>query len=161
MTLFEISLENSKINLLADQSRLSELRSELSSARLELSKRRLVSPFNGTVLDMKATIGSALNQYAVFTEFAPDGNIIARCEIDEMFSNRINPGQEAVITLVGSTETIASGKVIRTAPFLKRKSLFSEQPGDREDRRVREVWILLNNPQNLLFNMQVECKIKL
>jgi hypothetical protein len=78
-----------------------------------------------------------------------------------MFAGRVKEGQIAEITLVGDNKVIATGKVIRTAPYLKRKSLFSELPGDREDRRVREVWILLDDNAGLLFNMQVECKIKL
>ena len=42
-------------------------------------------------------------------------------------------------------------------PYLKKKSLFSEQAGDAEDRRVREVRITLKNAEKILFNTRVEC----
>ena len=157
----EATLGRSKANLSMTTSKLSELIVELRTAQTELDKRKMIAPSNGVVLDMKVTPGSALIQYSEFAEFAPEGKMIARCEVDEMFSNRVMAGQSARITPVGSQEVLAVGTVIRTSPFLKRKSLFSEAPGDREDRRVREVWILLDNPQGLLFNMQVECIITL
>jgi hypothetical protein len=76
-----------------------------------------------------------------------------------MFADYIKKGQTAKITLVGSNDIIATGKVIRAAPSLKRKSLFSELPGDKEDRRVREIWIILDEDTDLLYNLQVECII--
>jgi HlyD family secretion protein len=157
----EAGLARSKANLSMTISKLSELKVELRTAQMELDKRKILAPSNGIILDMKATRGSSLIQYSEFAEFAPEGRIIARCEVDEMFSSKVITGQAARITPVGRQEVLATGKVIRTSPFLKRKSLFSETPGDREDRRVREVWILLDNNVDLLFNMQVECIIKL
>lgn len=159
--LLEAGLQKNKANLSMTHSKLSELNVELRSAQMELNKRTLTAPFDGMILDMKLTPGSSLSQYSVYAEFAPEGGIIARCEVDEMFSGKIEIGQVASITPVGSQNVLAAGKVIRAAPFLKRKSLFSEQPGDREDRRVREIWILLDDPTGLLFNMQVECVIEL
>lgn len=157
----EAALARSKANLSMTTSKMSELFVELRTAQTEYDKRKMLAPSNGVVLDMKVTPGSSLIQYNEFAEFAPEGRMIARCEVDEMFSSRVMTGQDARITPVGSQEVLSVGKVIRTSPFLKRKSLFSETPGDREDRRVREVWILLDNPQGLLFNMQVECIITL
>jgi len=157
--LLETGLLKNKTSLEISESKLSELKVELRLSMIELSRRSLTAPVEGTVLNILVTLGSSINQYAEFCEFAPDGKVIARCEIDEMFADRIREGQDATITLVGGNEVIATGKVVRAAPFLKRKSLFSELPGDMEDRRIREVWILLDNNTDLLFNLQVECII--
>ncbi len=155
----ETGLLKSRAALSISESRLGELRTELRKAQTDLNRRNLTAPVDGTVLNIMVTAGSSISQFSEYCEFAPDGNIIVRCEIDEMFADRIKEGQDAEITLVGKDEVITRGKVIRTAPYLKRKSLFSELPGDREDRRVREVWIIIENNTRLLFNMQVECKI--
>ena len=157
--LLDAALLKSRAALTISESRLKELRTESVKAQIDLEKRKLTAPLDGTVLNIMVTTGSSINQLGEYCEFAPDGRTIARCEIDEMFADRVKEGQVAEITLVGNTRVIANGKVIRTAPYLKRKSLFSELPGDREDRRVREVWILLDDNTKLLFNMQVECKI--
>lgn len=159
VSLLEAGLLKNKAALAISESRVNELRTEFRKAQIELNRRNLRAPADGIVLNIPVTTGSAINQFSEFCEFAPDGGIIARCEIDEMFSDMIKEGQNAEITLTGSKDVIAKGKIIRTSPYLKRKSLFSELPGDREDRRVREVWILLDDAGNLLFNMQVECKI--
>lgn len=157
--LLETGLIKDRTTLAISESRLSELRTELRLAQIELNRRALIAPADGTILNIMVTLGSSLNQFADFCEFAPDGNLIARCEVDEMFANSVREGQDAKITLVGTSEVITTGKVIRAAPFLKKKSLFSELPGDKEDRRVREVWILLDNKKDFLYNLQVECII--
>jgi multidrug resistance efflux pump len=159
VTVLEADLLRDSANLTISKLKLSELKTELRLSQIELDWRTLTAPADGIILDIKVTPGNSINQFAEFCEFAPDGRIVARCEVDEMFAGRIRTGQEARITLVGRSDVIATGKVIRAAPFLKRKSLFSELPGDREDRRVREVWILLDDNKNLLFNLQVECII--
>ncbi len=107
------------------------------------------------------TKGSALGQYEKYAEFAPEGRLIARCEVDELFASQVKEGQDADITFVGNSDVLSTGKVIRTTPYLKKKSLFSELAGDKEDRRVMEVWILLDKKSGLLYNSQVECIIKL
>jgi len=161
VSLLETTLIKDRANLGISESKISELRTELQLARLELSRRTLTSPADGTVLNIMVTLGSPVSPFAEFCEFAPDGRKIARCEVDEMFADRVREGQDASITRMGTTEVIARGSVIRAAPFLKSKSLFSELPGDREDRRVREVWILLDEGSNLLYNLRVECIINI
>jgi len=155
----EAGLLKNRASLTISESKLKEFRTELRKAEIDLERRNLRAPVDGTILNIMVTTGSSISQFSEFCEFAPDGKTIARCEIDEMFADRVKEGQNAEITLVGNTDVIATGKVIRTAPYLKRKSLFSELPGDREDRRVREVWIMLDNNTGLLFNLQVECII--
>jgi hypothetical protein len=46
-----------------------------------------------------------------------------------------------------------------TSSFLKKKSLFTDQSGEKEDRRVRTIKLLLDAPENLLLNARVECVI--
>jgi multidrug resistance efflux pump len=159
VSLLETALNKDKVNQAISESKLSELRAEQRLARIELDRRILTAPADGTILNISVTFGSSINQYAVYCDFAPDGRLIARCEVDEMFASYVKEGQDAKITLVGTSDVIATGKVIKAAPFLKSKSLFSELPGDREDRRVREVWVLLDDKKEFLYNFQVECII--
>lgn len=154
-------LEKNRALLAITESEIRELGAELRSANTEVSKRILRAPADGTVLDILLNRGSALGQYGKYAEFAPEGRLIARCEIDELFASEVREGQNADITFVGSSDVLATGKVIKTTPYLKKKSLFSELAGDKEDRRVMEVWILLDKKSGLLYNSQVECIIKL
>lgn len=153
-------LEKNRASLAITESELRGLETDLRTAVAEVNKRILKAPADGILLDVLLTRGSAIGQYGKFAEFAPEGKLIARCEVDELFASRVKVGQSAEITLVGNPEVIASGKVIKTTPFLKKKSLFSELAGDKEDRRVMEISILLDNGSGLLYNSQVECLIK-
>ena len=81
--------------------------------------------------------------------------------VDELLANRVQPGQKAVVRAIGTDKVLAEGDVIYAAPLLKKKSLFAETAGEQEDRRVREVKILLHDPKNLLLNARVECEISL
>ncbi len=68
-------------------------------------------------------------------------------------------GQLAIIRQPGSDRELARGVVFYAAPSLKKKSLFSDDAGNLEDRRVREVRIRVTSGQPLLYNSRVECVI--
>ena len=85
--------------------------------------------------------------------------MLFRSEIDEMFSTRIAIGQTAEITLSGSTAVVATGRISRISPDLKKKSLFADSGQDFQDRRVREIEILLDDDTNMLIDTKVECII--
>ena len=68
-------------------------------------------------------------------------------------------GQNGWIRNVGSSDTLSTGKVYFAFSFLKKKSLFTDQSGEKEDRRVRTIKMMLDNPDKLLLNARVECVI--
>lgn len=153
------AVERLRANVQVSRSRLSEIRSDLAIAERELALKTIKAPVSGIILSISATPGSAIPPQTSFAELAPDGNTIVRCEIDELFADRVKEGQQASIRQIGAGKVLAEGKVVYTAPLLKKKSLFSETAGEKEDRRVREVKILLKDAGSLLLNSRVECVI--
>lgn len=143
------------------RARLQEVRTELAVAERELALRSVRAPVNGQILSISTQAGNALPPQGQFAELAPEGRMIVRCEIDELLADKVQTDQKAVIRAIGTGKELASGTVIYTAPLLKKKSLFAETPGEMEDRRVREIKILLSNPGALLLNARVECAIQL
>jgi hypothetical protein len=81
------------------------------------------------------------------------------CEIDEMYAGKIAVGQKGWIRNVGSIDTLSTGTVYFTYSFLKKKSLFTDQSGEKEDRRVRTIKMMLDQPEKLLLNARIECVI--
>lgn len=148
-------------NLEMARAELLELQQQRDLAQAELAQRFVRAPGSGRLISMNAVAGSALEPQTSFAEFAPDGRLIARAEVDELFANQVRVGQPVVVRLVGSGQTITSGTVVYAASSLKRKSLFSEKAGDQEDRRVREVKIRLEDTRSLLINSRVECVIQI
>lgn len=157
----EVSLDKSKFNIQMAENKLQEIAQQLRTAEAEAEKKTLRSPTAGRVLNMQVTQGAALNQYATYAEFAPEGALIVRAEVDELFSQKLKVGQQVDIRYAGSQEVIAKGDIKMLSPYLKKKSLFSEKANDQEDRRVREVRISIKDNTDLVINSKVECVIKL
>lgn len=156
-----LSLEKSKINVHMAESKLQEIAGQLRTAEAEAEKKVLCAPTAGKVLNMQVTQGAALNQYATYAEFAPEGALIIRSEVDELFSQKLKVGQQVSIRYAGSQEVIAKGTIKMLSPYLKKKSLFSEKANDQEDRRVREIRISIQGNPGLVINSKVECVINL
>jgi len=133
---------------------------EAKSASARVICSRYEQPQNGRLLEVSARVGASLTPGQRYAQLAPEGRLTALCEIDELFADDIKTGQEAFVRYKGYPDTVSKGTVLYAAPYLKKKSLFSDEVGVKEDRRVREVRILLDN-QELLINRQVECIIKI
>jgi len=152
-------VERLQASLQSAQSRLAEFNADTRVAQGELSKKVLRAPVSGMVLSLSPTLGASVQSGTAVADFAPDGSVTVLCEVDELFVDKIQVGQKASIRPQGGTETLAEGVVMTVSPYLKKKSIFSDEAGALEDRRVREVRVQLKSAANLLFNSRVECEI--
>lgn len=156
----EIELANRHLQVKQAEQRLNEIRQQSKVSEEEKKQRLLLAPEDGVLLDLYATVGSAVKQLDSYADFAATGPLIVRAEVDELFAHRIKTGQKAVIRLAGG-DTLTLGTVEYVAPYLKKKSLFQEQASDLEDRRVREIRVAIPPNDHLLPNTKVECIIQL
>jgi multidrug efflux pump subunit AcrA (membrane-fusion protein) len=140
---------------------LKEYRADLKLAQAELDRRYIRAPTDGQLLTLDVTLGSLISPETVFAVFAPESPQVARCEIDELFAALVRSGQRASLRNQGTTDVLARGEVTFVAPSFTRKSLFSDDVGDLEDRRVREVWITLESGSELILGSRIECVILL
>lgn len=154
----KLAVKNAEASLRITEKRVLESGTQIKTARATQGKSIIRAPQNGRLLEVSARVGSSLTPGQRYAQLAPDGRLTALCEIDELFADKIKIGQPAFIRYKGYPDTVSKGSVLYTAPYLKKKSLFSDEVGTKEDRRVREVRILLDN-QELLINRQVECII--
>jgi hypothetical protein len=81
--------------------------------------------------------------------------------VDELYALKVKEGQRVSINLQGTKQTLTSGSVVYCAPYLSKKSIFSDRADNLEDRRVREVRVRVDNPSAVLIGSRVECIIKL
>ena len=146
-------------NIAQQQSKLKEIQADIAYAQTLVNRKIVKAPVKGTILNLNLKLGSIINSNESFGDFAPEGPFIAIGEIDEMFAQKLRLGQSAYIREQGGTDTIATGKVYFMSPYLKKKSLFSDRPDNLEDRRVREVRVLLDDKSNVLIGTRVECVI--
>ena len=153
------NLERLKAAVLFSKSKLSETQAALELAQKEKEQKIIKSLVNGKIVEITALTGSSIDPKQSFAQIRPDGKTIAVCEVDEMFADKIMEGQKAWIRKFGSLDTLTTGLVFFTSTLLKKKSLFTDQAGEKEDRRVREIKIMLDHPEKILLNARVECVI--
>ncbi len=161
-TEYEALLEETKrlgAELVAAKDLLSQERIDLDLARQELSLKSVEALSNGQILSLDITVGSFLSTGRSFGSFAPESPMIARCEIDELFADQIRVDQKAHIRRQGEIKVLAEGEVSFAGPYLRRKSIFSDEVDELVDRRVREVEIRLDQEKVLLIGSRVECVI--
>ncbi len=143
------------------QSRIAELQADATYYQTLKNKKMVLAPAAGAFLTVDIKPGEFLGENSLIGEFAPEGDIIALTEIDELFADQIQVGQKAAIRLQGRSEILTTGTVVLAPPYLRKKSLFSDGADNLEDRRVREVRVLLDDPSKVLIGARVECLIRL
>ncbi|MCO5232998.1 MAG: hypothetical protein LC105_04600 [Chitinophagales bacterium] len=143
------------------QSKLKELSSQRAIAENELGKSVVKSPSNGVLLSQDAKVGAAFRAFETFASFAPEGPWVVESEVDEMFANRLHIGQKVSIRYMGHDKVISTGTISSLSPNLSNKSLFSDEPAEMQDRRVRRFKVLLDSTDYLLLNSKVECNIQI
>ena len=137
---------------------VTELNADVTLAVVSATEKTLRAPYTGKLLDWTVKIGDFVTGNTQMGQMAPDGSLIARTEVDELFAERIKPGQRANIRSQATGQIIGSGMVYFAADFLKKKSLFEDET-TQEDRRVREIRIRLKPDANVLINSRVDCII--
>jgi multidrug resistance efflux pump len=156
---FQSNLKRLQANVAVSKSKMSETKAGLQIAKVERDQKVIKSPVNGKILEISTLIGSSVDTRQSFGQISPLCNTIAICEIDEMYADKVSVGQKAWVRNVGSLDTLSAGTVYFASSFLKKKSLFTDQAGEKEDRRVRTIKIVLDQPDKLLLNARVECVI--
>jgi multidrug resistance efflux pump len=124
-------------------------------------KKRVYAPEDGMMLNWDVKLGQAIAAGTKLGDFAPAGNLMAITEIDELYALKVKTGQKVSINLQGTNDKLSSGTVIYCAPYLSKKSIFSDRADNLEDRRVREVHVRVDNPNAVLIGSRVECIISL
>jgi multidrug resistance efflux pump len=150
-----------KAALSAEEAKLHERDADIAVIKAQIEQRIIKAPANGIVLNMDITEGASVNTGKGLFDFAPASPLTVLCEADELLADKIRTGQQAYIRNQGMDQKLAGGEVIFVSPNLKKKSLFSDDSGNMEDRRVREVRILLKDNTPLLFNSRVEAVINI
>ena len=156
---FQSNLNRLKAAADVSKSRLNETKAALHLAQLERNQKIILSPVNGRILELTVLAGGSVDTQESLAQISPEGKTIAVSEIDEMYAGKITVGQKGWIRNVGSIDTLSTGTVYFTSSFLKKKSLFTDQSGEKEDRRVRTIKMYLDQPDRLLLNARIECVI--
>jgi HlyD family secretion protein len=157
----EADLIIAKADLAEAMAGVNEINAESNYLSQLKNKKRIYAPEDGMMLNWDVKLGQAIAAGTKLGDFAPAGNLMAITEIDELYALKVKKGQKVSINLQGTSEKLSSGTVIYCAPYLSKKSIFSDRADNLEDRRVREVHVRVDNPNAVLIGSRVECIISL
>lgn len=162
LSLSKEQVKQQELQLRTSQASRSELDAEQAVLRSQAANTRITALEAGTLLSVEVPIGSMVSSTSLLAQFAPESPLSVVTEVDELFADKVKVGQKAEIRAQGGSEILANAEVIFAAPYLRQKSLFSDEVGKLEDRRVREVRVRITDPKaDLLFGSRVECVIHL
>jgi multidrug resistance efflux pump len=125
-------------------------------AASELEERKVTAPLDGEIIQRQARPGngvSTLNVTPLFL-FAPDVPRIVRAELDEQYLDAVSVGQRAEIILDTQQDKKWAGTVLRVGRVVGARTP-SDDPTEKQDNRVVEVVVSIDNPQALLIGQRV------
>jgi HlyD family secretion protein len=155
----QADLASAQANVSQQQGRLKELSADIHYYEKLLDRKKVKALQNGKILSMEVKMGENIGVNTIVCDFAPEGPLMAITEVDELFADKITVGMPTYIRPQGKTDTLGTGKIILTSPYLRKKSLFSDGAANMEDRRVREVRVLLDSGSRALIGSRVESVI--
>lgn len=138
--------------------RIAVAQSRIDLAKVTLDRLSLRAPADGQVLKIHAEPGELTGPDAAEPTLilADTSRYRVRAFVEELDAPRIKIGMKARVAADGMPETSYTGKVVRLSPRMSSKQIWSDEPGERFDTKTREVWIELDNAQDLVLGLRVD-----
>lgn len=133
---------------------------QLKLARHECQKVTLRAPLAAEVLKIGVEVGELVGPGAAEPALimADTSRLFVRAYVDELDAPRVRQDMPAEVRADGVPGQRVPGRVVRMAPRMSRKPLRTDDPAERFDTKVREVWIELNETDrgNLVVGLPVD-----
>jgi HlyD family secretion protein len=129
------------------EARVAETTAQLKLARVALERRSIRSPLTGRVIYVHMEPGEVvLNVQAVqpILSLAAAGSPRLRAEVDEVDIGHVHLGQPVVATSESFPDRRFKGRVIYMEMLMGRRNIRTNRPRERQDTRVREVLVELD-----------------
>jgi multidrug resistance efflux pump len=120
---------------------------QLKLARHECEKTTVRAPQSAQILRINVHAGELSDPKASEPAMivADTSKLFVRAYVDEFDAPRIQQGMKARVTADGLGDREVCGRVVRLAPRMTQKPLRTDDPLERFDTKVREVWIELDD----------------
>jgi HlyD family secretion protein len=128
------------------RSRIKSARARLEAVRDEHSRATLLAPISAQVLRINVQTGELTGPDSSEPALilADTSRLYVRAYVDEFDAPRIQLNMPARIAADGLPDNVVGGHEVRLAPRMTQKPLRTDDPLERFDTKVREVWIELD-----------------
>jgi multidrug resistance efflux pump len=158
--LLEASARPDDLRIVA--AKVNTARAKLQLARARLEKATLTSPISGEVLQINVEPGELVDLESTEPSvvMADTSRFRVRAFVEEVDATRVCEGMVAEVRADGLPDRVFRGCLSRVSPRMSRKQLWTHDPAERYDTKVREVWIELNDARDLVVGLRVDVVIK-
>lgn len=149
-----------------DEIRIHKAGVEAAQARLELARVqrercRLRAPIDGQVLEIDVEPGeltgpTATQPAVILTD---SSRYRVRAFVEELEAPRVRTGMRVTAVADGLAGQNFYGRVSQLSPRMSRKSMWTDDPGERYDTKTREIWIDLEPAGDLVVGLRVDVMI--
>ena len=150
-----------------DEVRMARARVRAAQERLELARAEhdktiLKAPTQSQVLRVHAELGELWGPQATEPAviLADTSKLFVRAFVEELDAPQVKLGMPATVTADGLRGQSFTGRVTRLSPRMGAKQLWTDQPGERIDTKVREVWVELDRSEGLVVGLRVDVMIE-
>ncbi len=144
-----------------ERARVAEAASRLALARHRLEQTRLIAPHESKILAIDIDIGEMTGPEAKEppVTLVGTGGLRVRAWVDEMDAPRVQTGMQAKISADGLPDRTFAGSVSNLSPRMEQKRWYSDQPTERFDTKVREIWLDVKECEELVVGLPVDVMI--
>jgi multidrug resistance efflux pump len=148
----ELTIAQAKID--AAQSRL-----ELANVALERTTLRALTP--GQVMKINVHVGELSrpeNQQPAMI-LSDTSSFRVRAFVEELDAPRVQNGMTVSVEADGLPDRKFTGKVVHLSPRMSAKQIWNDDPAENYDTKAREIWIDLDNAEDLVVGLRVDVTI--
>jgi len=118
-------------------------RAALTQGRVALDRTRILAPIAGVVMTRNVNpgdiIGSNVTSPTLF-KIVDTARVEVRFEVEEIMAADIRLGQAVTLVRQGSNTLLGTGKVVRIAPQVERRTIGADDARVRADSLIRPAW---------------------
>lgn len=142
-------------------------RAAVTQGRVALDRTRILAPIGGVVMTRNVNpgdiIGSNVTSPTLFKIVDPE-RVEVRFEVEEIMAADVRLGQPVTLVRQGSDTVVGTGKVIRIAPQVERRTIGADDARVRADSLIRPAWcsfVPVARGDAPLINYRLEARISL
>jgi len=144
-----------------EESLISTAKANLELARVQLERTSLRAPSSGQILKVDIQVGELTGPETVEPTIVmvDTSRFFVKAFIEEMDAPQVKVGMTATLTADGLPGKKIPSRVVRLSPLMSRKVLFTDKPSERYDTKTREVWLELDDTNDLVVGLRVDVVI--
>jgi multidrug resistance efflux pump len=148
----ELSIAQAKIDAAA---------SRLALAKVELDRTTLRALTPGQVMKINVAVGELARPESLQPSMilSDTSAFRVRAFVEELDAPRVQTGMTVSVEADGLPGRKFSGKVVKLSPRMSSKQIWNDDPAENYDTKAREIWIDLDQAEDLVVGLRVDVTI--